>query len=182
MAEEGNPISPPEWVSKTLATIDAISGYTYAALAVAGGVIIFLPSPIFGVDLGPLRKVWGAWIGAGTIAFAVLMIAKMARTFHTWVVSALIVRNARRAQGMREADVLAHLATLSNEERKLLARCLADNRRSVMGNHLNASLVQLASKGLFEIPTQISTPMQMTYVIPDFVWVALQERKADFPP
>jgi hypothetical protein len=39
----------------------------------------------------------------------------------------------------------------------------------------------LTTKGLFEMPSQLSTPMQMAYTIPEFVWNALQQQKAQFP-
>jgi hypothetical protein len=153
-------IIPPDWVSKTLATLDAISGYTYTALAFAGGLILFLPSPMFGIDLSPIRAQWSAWIGVGVIVFAALAIGKLVRTIHGTVASAWAIHKMQRGQKKRKAEVLAHLDTLSEDEKRLLSNCLADNRRSVIGNYLDAPLVRLPSKGIFEIPTQISRPQQ----------------------
>jgi len=181
MADDSKPIAPPDWISKTLATVDAISGYTYVALAVAAGLILFLPSPLAGIDLGPIRKDWGGWIVVGMIAFALLAVARVARTIHPVIANARIARSDRRARTMRQADVLKHLDTLSVDERIILARCLANNERSIISNYLNGPLTMLVTKGLFQMaPTRLFTPMKMPYVIPDFVWAALQKRKVEF--
>src|ERR1700691_4735319 len=140
MADESRPVAPPDWISKTLATLDAISGYTYVALAVAAALILFVPSPLDGIDLGPIRKDWGGWIAACMVAFALLAIAKIARTIHPMIANAWIARSDRRARTMRQADVLNHLNTLSLNERNLLARCLTNNERSIISNYLNAPL------------------------------------------
>jgi hypothetical protein len=79
MADDARPIAPPDWISKTLATLDAISGYTYAALAAAAALVLFVPSPLGAIDLGPIRKDWGGWIAVCMVAFGLLAVAKIAR-------------------------------------------------------------------------------------------------------
>jgi hypothetical protein len=54
VSDERNQVASPDWVSKVLATVDSVSGYTFAALAIAGALVILLPSPIVGVDLAPI--------------------------------------------------------------------------------------------------------------------------------
>jgi hypothetical protein len=56
MAEESKSVTPPDWISKTLATLDAISGYTYAALAIAAGLILFRPITRFDTELAPMSN------------------------------------------------------------------------------------------------------------------------------
>src|ERR1700680_1854890 len=132
MAEDSKPVAPPDWVSQTLATLDTVSGYTYVALAVAAGLILFLPSPLFGTDLSSIRKDWGGLVAVGMIVFALLAVAKIARAIHPMIANAWLARSDRRARTMRQADVLNHLHTLSLDERNLLARCLANNERSII--------------------------------------------------
>jgi hypothetical protein len=181
MAEDNKPVAPPDWVSKTLATLDAISGYTYAALAIAAALILFIPSSTFGVDLAPIRKAWGAWLFAAMIALALLAIAKVVRAIHPLVGKGLLALSARRARKMKRAEILSHLDSLSEEERNLLAHCVSTNQRSIIGNYLNGALTMLVSKGLFQMaPNPIFTPARMPYLIPDFVWAELQKRKAQF--
>jgi hypothetical protein len=181
MADENRPIAPPDWISKTLATLDAISGYTYVALAAAAALIIFAPSPL-GVDFGPIRKDWGGWIAACMVIFALLALAKIARAIHPMIVNEWIARADRRARAMEQADVLDHLSTLSLDERDILAYCLANNERSIVSNYLNAPLTMLVTKGIFQMaPNPIFTPMQVPYMIPNFVWRELQNRRAEFP-
>jgi hypothetical protein len=182
VAEDSKPVEPSDWVSKTLATLDAINGYTYTALAIAAGLILFLPSPLLGIDLSPIRRDWGAWIVAGVILFALLAVAKCARAVHPMIGNALLARSARRARNMRQADVLKHLDTLSIDERNILAYRLAKNERSMVSSYLNGPLTMLVAKGLFQMtPTPIFTATKMPYTIPDFVWTELQKRKEEFP-
>ena len=183
MAEDSKPSAPPDWVSKTLATLDAISGYTYAALAAACGLILFLPSPLLGIDLAPIRRDWGGWIVVGMIAVAFLALAKMARAVHPLIANAIVARSARRALNMKQAEILAHLDALSVAERNLLACCLANNEKTIISNYLNGPLTMLVAKGIVRMaPNPIFTPMKMPYIIPDFVWAELQRRRAEFPP
>jgi hypothetical protein len=183
MAEDSKPVASPDWISKTLATLDAISGYTYAALASACGLVLFLPSPLFGVDVSQVRRDWVGWIAVGMITFALLALAKIARAIHPVIANAVVARSARRALHMKQAEVLAHLDALSVEERYLLAHCLANNEKTIISNYLNGPLTMLVTKGIFRMaPNPIFTPMKMPYIIPDFVWAELQRRKAEFPP
>jgi len=193
MFETGTPIAPPEWVSKLLATIDTVSGYTFALLAVACGLILWLPSPILGIDLNPVRLGWSAWIALALVFFASLSMAKVLRTAHAAARNASKRRSARREREAhvaetarrrtdRERDILRHLDTLSDAERHLLARCIASGERGIVGSYINGPLVLLTSKGIFEMrPNPIFTPARTPYLIPEFVWVELQRRRNEFP-
>jgi hypothetical protein len=183
MTEDSKAVAPPEWISKTLATLDAISGYTYAALVIACGLVLFLPSPLFEIDLAPLRSAWGGWVVVGMIGFASLTFAKIARAIHPLLANALVARSERRLLRANQAKVLIHLDTLSIDERRLLAECIAANQRGIVSNYLNGPLTLLVSKGIFQMaPNPIFTERKMPYIIPDFVWTELQKRKAEFPP
>jgi hypothetical protein len=64
-----------DWLTKALAALDAVSGYTTGALALAGLIILFLPSPIRDIDLTALS----GWLTALTVIFGLLTVAKLAR-------------------------------------------------------------------------------------------------------
>ena len=182
MTEDSKAVAPPDWVSKTLATLDAISGYTCAALAIACGLVLFFP-PLVGIDLAPIRNAWGGWISMGMIGFALLAAARMARAIHTVGANALATRSARRALELKQSVVLGHLETLSEDERKIIEWCVKNNQRGLVSNYLNQPLALLTTKGIFEVaPPLLFTPMKMPYLIPDFVWNELQQRKTEFAP
>ena len=182
MTEDSKAVAPPDWVSKTLATLDAISGYTCAALAISCGLLLFFP-PLLGIDLAPIQNAWGGWITAGMIGFALLAAARMARAIHTVVANALVVRSARRALELKQSEVLRHLDTLSDDERKILEWCVKNHQRGIVSNYLNQPLALLTTKGIFEVaPPPLFTLMKMPYLIPDFVWNELQQRKTEFTP
>jgi hypothetical protein len=181
MVEDSKPIAPPDWISKTLATLDAISGYTYAALAVAAGLILLAPVWQFGTELAPIRKEWGGWLFAAMIVFVLLAIAKAIRAIHPMIGNAFRAYTGRRKRRRQQAEILAHLDTLSEEERNYVAHFVANNERSTVGNYLNGTLTMLVSKGLFQmVPNPIFTPARVPYIIPDFVWKELQKRKTQF--
>jgi hypothetical protein len=55
MAED-DPSQVSDVVSKVLAAFEAVSGYTFVAIAAAGAIILELPSPFLGIDLTVGRK------------------------------------------------------------------------------------------------------------------------------
>jgi hypothetical protein len=182
MTQENTPVAPPDWVSKALATLDAISGYTCAALAVAAGLILFIPSPLLGIELGPIRKDWGGFIASAMIVLALLAIARSIRSIHSIISKALLARSAQRARDGRKAEVLAHLDALSEDERNFMAYCLKNNQRSTVGNTMHGTVAMLAAKGLMLATPggPAFSPAKMPCIIPDFVWVELKKRKALF--
>ena len=118
------PIEPPEWVSKTLATLDTISGYTFAFLALAGAFVLWNPSPFYGIDLAPLRSSWGGWILGGIVTCLCLAAAKVARGIHAAMAGVLSRRTDRR---------LSEAAEKKERETKAAAEAACDgrNKRSV---------------------------------------------------
>lgn len=196
MADEApQRIEPPEWISKTLATLDAISGYTFGSLAVAGAIVIWSPPGLFGVDLGPLRATWGGYILVGTIAFACLAVAKVLRTIHASIDRRRRERTARdqaeaRARQEREAEEAARqrsaevirrrCASLSQGERSLVAFCLLENRQSIVLPMANAFAVQLVHKEL--LAEGGGRPTGRVFTFPDDVWAHVTAQRDDFLP
>lgn len=119
MTDNQNPTSS-DWISKTLAAIDSVSGYTFSALAIAGALVLFLPSPFLGIDFSPIKKEYGGWIGAGVIACIALAMAKTIRSLHATIATAWLNHKAKRAQRFQQSDVLAYLDTLSEGEKLYL--------------------------------------------------------------
>jgi hypothetical protein len=78
-----DPTGASDLAAKLLATFDSISGYTIFAIAVASAAVLTLPSPLFGIDLGPARTgVVGAAIAAVGILAICLAVGKILRAFH----------------------------------------------------------------------------------------------------
>jgi len=92
---------PKDWLIKALAALEAVGGYTTGALAIAGTIILLLPTPIRDIDLTPLRQSWGGWITALTILFGALTVAKLARTVHDAITgkrrSVHLIANSRQS-------------------------------------------------------------------------------------
>ena len=85
MANDHDPTSSGNFAARLLEAFDLTSGYTILAIAVAGAVVLQLPSPIFGIDLGPIRiGIYGATIAAITILAGCLAIAKALRAAHEY--------------------------------------------------------------------------------------------------
>ena len=75
-----NPVSAGNVISKLLAAFDLISGFTIFAVAVAATAVLTLPSPLFGIDLAPVRTgLTGAAIASAAILASCLVVAKVAR-------------------------------------------------------------------------------------------------------
>lgn len=137
------PIEPPEWVSKGLATLDAVSGYTFAFFALADGLILWGPSPFYGVDLTPLRSKWGDWLLAGSILRLWLAAAKVVRSLHGVAGRALSRRAEIRAEesaarkdekvkAAAKAEALERIkvrcSSLSEGDSYVIAFCLLNNQ------------------------------------------------------
>lgn len=83
MTDSPNPATASDFVTKLLATFDSISGYTILAVALACAAVLALPSPLLGIDLGPLRTgMIGAIIAGIGILAACLVAAKILRAAH----------------------------------------------------------------------------------------------------
>jgi hypothetical protein len=76
MAEDGGLSQLPNGLAKALADFDRVSAFTWLAIAIAGAVILQLPSPT-------IRSDWyGPAIAGITILAFLLWIAKTARALH----------------------------------------------------------------------------------------------------
>jgi hypothetical protein len=95
MAEDGaSQVS--DTVSKVLTAFDGVSGYTPFAIAAAGALTIWLPSPIHGIDLAPIRTgIYGAGVVAVTVLASFLWLAKAARVAHDIAITAWHRRDER---------------------------------------------------------------------------------------
>ncbi len=177
----------PDWIVKALATLEALSGWLLLALTAALAIVLFAPAPP-GIDLEPIRRDWGGWIFTGQVIFGLLALARFAQWATGTVQSALQRRRAReseeaeleRAQEERaryERDVLAHLDTLSSEERDALRYLVEKNQRTAVGVLHFGVLHTLHTKGLLEVKAGILTPLEAPHTVPNFVWNALIERR-----
>lgn len=188
----------PDWIAKTLAILDALSGWVLLALTIALGIVLFAPTPL-GIDLQPIRRDWGGWIFVGLVVFGFLTLARFAQWAAATVRSALqrqrerVEEEERRRQAhereqaevAREQEeraqyksrVLAHLDTLSSEERDALKYLVEHNQRTDVGPLHFGVLHTLHTKGLLEVQAGILTPMRAPHTVPDFVWNALLVRR-----
>ena len=188
----------PDWIAKTLAILDALSGWVLLALTIALGVVLFAPTPP-GIDLEPIRRDWGGWIFFGQVVFGFLTLARFLQWAAATVRSALqrqrerVEEEERQRQAHKreeaevarekeertqyESRVLAHLDTLSNEERDALKYLVEHNQRTAVGVLHFGALHTLHTKGLLEVPAGILTPMEAPHTVPDFVWNALLVRR-----
>ncbi len=188
----------PDWIARTLAVLEALSGWVSLALTIALGFVLFAPAPP-GIDLEPIRRDWGGWIFFGQVVFGFLTLARFAQWSAATVRSALQrqregvkeeqrqrqahereeaeLKRAQEERAQYESDVLAHLDTLSSEERDALNYLVQHNQRTAVGSMYVGALHTLHTKGLLEVPSGILTPLQAPHTVPDFVWDTLFERK-----
>ena len=188
----------PDWIAQTLAVLEALSGWVLLALTIALGFVLFAPTPP-GIDLEPIRRDWGGWIFFGQVVFGFLTLARFAQWCAATVRSAL----QRQREGVEEEErqwqahereeaelkrtqeervqyesrVLAHLDTLSSEERDALKYLVEHNQRTAVGILHFGVLHTLRTKGLLEVQPGILTPLKTPHTVPDFVWDALFERR-----
>lgn len=168
------------------------------ALTIALGVVLFAPTPP-GIDLEPIRRDWGGWIFFGQVVLGFLTLARFAQWAAATIRSALQRQRERAdkeerrrqahereeaeltgAQAKRtqyESGVLAHLETLSSEERDALKYLIQHSQRTAVGSMYFGALHTLHTKGLLEVASGILTPLEAPHTVPAFVWEALLERK-----
>ncbi len=170
----------PDWIAQTLAVLEALSGWVLLALTIALGIVLFAPTPP-GIDLEPIRREWGGWIFIAQVVFGFLTLARFAQWAAATVRSAVqrhrkgVEEEARRNK--YESRVLAHLDTLSSEERDALKYLVQHNQRTAVGALPFGVLHTLRTKELLEVQPGILTPLKTPHTVPDFVWDALFERR-----
>ena len=189
----GKPLEPPEWVTKALATLDAISGYTFTFLALAGAIILWAPSPLLGVDLSPIRSGWGAWLLVATILCLSLALGKMIRALHASIARSRRERTARQAAEVEErrkkneeeaarrehADQIRRRCDwLSASEKNLVAFCLLECRQSITMPVSNPTVAQLVHKRLLS-PGGGGRMSATAFTFPDDVWEHIVSRGID---
>lgn len=191
--DEGKPLEPPEWVTKALATLDAISGYTFGFLALAGAIILWAPSPLLGVDLSPIRAGWEAWLLAITILCFSLALGKMVRALHASIARGRRERARRQAaegeerrkreeeeaaRGARADQIRRRCDWLSASEQNLVAFCLLERRQSITMPVSNPTVAQLVHKRLLS-PGGGGRMSATAFTFPDDVWEHIVSRGID---
>ncbi|MBN8543651.1 MAG: hypothetical protein J0M34_05245 [Alphaproteobacteria bacterium] len=68
----------PDWTAKVLSALDTVSGWTCFAIAVAMGMILFLPTTA-GIDLTVIREAHGGWLFFAMVLCAALTFARILR-------------------------------------------------------------------------------------------------------
>jgi hypothetical protein len=179
--------APPEWFAKALAAFNAVPGWTLFALALALATMLYAPIP-GEVDLTQIRRDWGGWILAATILLAALAFARLVQRVEVWITRAWQRRAEQRARKVCEAETLAHLETLSQDEWEILSECVSRNQRTYATSPMTprpfGAVRALAFKGLVEpdLEPGLFTAAALPYTIPIFVWEELQRRRESFLP
>ena len=189
-----------DFYAKALEALKSLSGWIFLLLAVAMGLILWLPIQPSALD--PLRQSWGGWILAAGIIFACLTIARIAQSATAAIASMInrrvAARQARAAQEIAdraeaarlaqieqekeeaEREVLAYLDTLSDAERKGLAWFLENNARTTTGALSDPTLGMLRAKGLAVPHEGQFHRLEWPHTIPEYVWVELKRREGEF--
>lgn len=171
---------PPDWFSTILAFLNVRSGRPLLAafaLALAGMIlliILYAPGQVAETHLAPIRRDlagWGGHILIYTLVFVAFVVVLL--VWHCW--------NRRKnmlARRETEAQTLAHLDALPDDERHILRQCVLRGYSSFRADSLGGySIVRdevlnrLAAKRLVEFRFWDSI-----YTIPQFVWVELRRR------
>lgn len=178
--------APPEWFVKALAAFNGISGWVWPLLAAAGTIVLCAPIP----DLAEFRRDQVYWILPTTIVFGALAFVKPAEWVQASVARAWQRRAKRRAREKAEAKTLAHMDTLSSEEKVILSKCVSRGQRTyvistimmayspgeIMAQRKSfGAATALVSKGILVLPSR--TGSELPYTIPVFVWDELQRRE-----
>lgn len=170
--------------------ISSISGWVTAAITGAGAFVL-LVDEVQGVSLIPLRAEYGSWILLVTIVASFLTVAKFCQFIQRSIAEWLLARRKavreladlekrEAAIAAHRRSVLAHLDTLSPNERRALSIMVSTNRRTASAPVMHSVASMLKSKGLLEIPEGVYTAFSFPFTIPGFVWEELQQRKAEF--
>lgn len=168
-----------EWFANILAILNTRSGQTLlAAIALAGVIsliILYVPCRVAEVYLAPIRRDldgWGGWIFIGTLVSVSFVVVR-------WVRRSWNRRKNGLARKKTEAQTLAHLDTLPDDERGVLCQCVCRGHNSFTADSLggyrsirNEVLNRLAAKRLVVLVDWRGS----VYMIPPFVWAELKRR------
>lgn len=116
----------PDWIARTLAILDALSGWVLLALTIALGVVLFAPTPP-GIDLEPIRRDWGGWIFFGQVVLGFLTLARFAQWAAATVRSVLQRQRERAEQEERQRQ--AHEREQTELAREQEKRAQYESRR-----------------------------------------------------
>lgn len=146
------------------------------AVVVTGATILLIPDDLaVTVAVDSFRNTHRIWIGPTTLlAFALLM------SFVLWSLPRRF--RAARVARMRKTTILQQLDSLSNEERLVLAFFMhsGSSTQYLWANFGPAQA--LCSKGLLRQLRGTGSLFSWPYVIPEFVWSEMNQRRDELFP
>lgn len=185
--QAANPSHPADWVSKSLAAIDAISGFTFTAIAAACYFLLFVAPTADIPEYERFRAEWSGHLWAGLVFSSALAIGKIVRS--VWRYAAKLVSDFTEARRLgheaskrrqivedQRRSILKELDTLSRNEHLLIREFIDKNMKSISGNPFGETTSQLIAKGLLETRGPVLSALGTPVIMPDFVWDELQKR------
>ncbi|HTK30717.1 MAG TPA: super-infection exclusion protein B [Candidatus Saccharimonadaceae bacterium] len=146
-------------VSKIL-EIFKVSGWNLTALAVATGLVLFLPeSSVKQLGLGALRAVFKPWIGAAFILSSVLAVTSWARRgWEQW--------SQHRVLLTRRDAWHNRLRNLPNDEKQILRQFMTLGAHNLPFHLSDGSVLSLVAKRVLHRPSQvIENVEETTYIL-----------------
>jgi hypothetical protein len=160
--------SPSDLGAKILQTFDAVSGWTFFALALAGTVILVLPDAWGGNLLGDVRRTAVGPIFAGVIVAVFLTLAKVARSRISRLGWNWLCMQCKIVLWRRRID------KLTAQEKAVLSWCLHNHSEK-----FRAAKFSVAARGLIDKQIVFSLGSTFSgdswiYVIREDIWDMLQ--------
>lgn len=162
------------WLRDALDVIQLKPRFLFGIFLV-GLLLVVLPGAAANVlGVTALRDQIRPWIAIATLA-----------AFAFWLVQLWPIASGWWQRRQHQKAIIARLDSLSEDERALLAYCLARNRSTLLleanERWFNAATA-LCQKGLMQKATGVIDACAWPHTIRDFVWAELQRRGGDFVP
>jgi hypothetical protein len=163
---------------------DAINASAWRLFGLAAGLSVFASAKLYrwpldvgDADSGTVLAIAVVSISAG-IAFGAFLQAAFGAAVRVFRAVQAVWHD--RAVKRRFGD---RLSALSPIERQIIARLIADRRRSFEVDQSGGHAARLIAEGFFRLqlaPNQAGHMFRVPVVVPDSMWQILSERSADF--
>ena len=155
----------PDWIK----SIVELKPRFLFALWLLGALVLFLPRSItdslgFTPSIDPYR----GWVGLATLAAFIFWLVQL----QPWEYVSSIL-NQHRLQG----EIVEYLATLSPQERFLLAYCLHRNQQSINIQLSDPVAATLRQKGLLRQSLGVGDISKWPHMVPKPVWKEMQAHR-----
>ncbi len=139
------------------------------------GLLLASASMLLADHLGlPYLASLPAWAPGAAFTVAVFSGATLTVSIIKSTISLICRPFDRRRRRKRQANHVAALADLSNDEGYILAWAVANRTQVISAPYFNATVKALITKGYLLMPPGSHSPVETPFLIPDHIWEAIK--------